>query len=104
MQGTPAEQGAAYREAGLALLQAGEAAGAARVLEWAVALAPALEEVRTDAALAHLESGDLAAAARHLEHALAVSPAEQPRLAALLALVQERVAVSVASAPHSPPI
>jgi tetratricopeptide (TPR) repeat protein len=98
MTGAPAAQAAAYREAGLALLQAGQPARAARALEQAVALAPSMADVRTDAAIAHLESGDLAAARRHLEGALAAAPAEPARLAALLALVQERVARS------SPPV
>jgi tetratricopeptide (TPR) repeat protein len=92
MQGTPAEQGAAYRDAGLALLQTGEPRRAAQVLEQALALAPSMVDTHADVALAHLESGDFGAATRHLEHAVAAAPADRARFTGLLALLEEHAA------------
>lgn len=89
LAGTPAEQGAACREAGLALLSAGAAGRAATLLERALAALPGVAATRTDAAIAYLESGNLAAAARHLEHAVAASSSEATQLVALLAVVRE---------------
>ncbi|OOC09960.1 MULTISPECIES: thioredoxin [Thioalkalivibrio] len=69
----------AHRQQALAALQAGDAAGAVRALEEAVAVDPGNKDLRSELARAQIRAGDTAAARTTLETALEAFP-EDPDL------------------------